>query len=290
MAFKVNKLRFPEGKRKALTLSYDDGIVHDRRLVELMNRYGVKGTFNLNSALLGRSCIIRIDGVDVEDSVITAEEIPQLYEKHEVATHAARHIALTQCGNAALCEIVEDRKVLESLVPYMVLGHAYPFGAYDKTVFAMLKAAGIRYARTVVSTGDFRIPENFLEWHPTCHHADSRLMELARQFCGQKEYPGKIEEPQIFYLWGHSYEFARQDNWNVIEDFLAYVSDYKEEIWMATNGDIVDYVEACRKLVFSMDGTRVYNPSCRTVWMEAAGEVYSIRAGETAVLKEYQKI
>ncbi|MDE7276208.1 MAG: polysaccharide deacetylase, partial [Lachnospiraceae bacterium] len=94
----------------------------------------------------------------------------------------------------------------------------------------------------------------------------------------------------IFYLWGHSYEFARQDNWNVIEDFLAYVSDYKEEIWMATNGDIVDYVEACRKLVFSMDGTRVYNPSCRTVWMEAAGEVYSIRAGETAVLKEYQKI
>lgn len=288
MVFKINKLRFPEGKRKALTLSYDDGIVYDRRLVELMNHYGVKGTFNLNSALLDKSCMIRSDGIDAEESVITAEEIPQLYEGHEVATHASRHIALAQCGSAALYEILEDRKVLESLVPYMVRGHAYPYGIYDETVLAMLKAAGIRYARTVVSTGAFGLPENFLEWHPTCHHTDFRLMELARQFCEPEKEPEGVAEPQLFYLWGHSYEFARQDNWKVMEDFLAYVSGYKEEIWMATNGDIADYVEAYRNLVFSVDGARVYNPSCRTVWIEAAGEIYPVQAGETVVLKGYQ--
>ncbi len=285
--FKINKLRFPEGKRKALTLSYDDGIVHDRRLIALMDKYGVKGTFNLNTALFGRNCMIKIDGRDVEDSVITAEEIPQLYEKHEVATHAARHLALTECGSTALYEILEDRKVLEELVPYLVQGHAYPFGIYDKSVLSMLKTAGIRYARTVVSTGKFDIPEDFLEWHPTCHHADPRLMELAESFCEGRENPHIINRPQLFYLWGHSYEFARQDNWDVIENFLAYVSGYREEIWMATNGEIADYVEAYRGLFFSAKGSKVYNPSCRTVWLEAAGEVYSVAPGETVTLKDY---
>ncbi len=287
--FKINKLRFPEGKRKALTLSYDDGIVHDRHLVELMDKYGVKGTFNLNTALFGRNCTIKIDGKDVEDSVVNAEEISQLYQNHEVATHAARHISLTECGSAALWEIMEDRKALEALVPYPVQGHAYPFGIYDKTVIAMLKAAGIRYARTVVSTGTFGLPEDFLEWHPTCHHADPRLMELAKQFCEGKENPQIINWPQLFYLWGHSYEFARQDNWEVIENFLSYVSGFQEEIWMATNGEIVSYVEAYRSLVFSADGSKVYNPSCRTVWLEAVGEVYAVEPGETVTLAGYQQ-
>lgn len=286
--FKINKLRFPDGKRKALTLSYDDGIVQDRHLVELMDKYGVKGTFNLNTALLGRRCTIKIDGRDVEDSVITEKEIPRLYAKHEVATHAARHIALTECGSAALYEILEDRKILEGLVPYLVQGHAYPFGIYDESVLRMLEAAGIRYARTVVSTGTFEIPDHFLEWHPTCHHADPRLMELAKKFCEEEEDPRIINRPQLFYLWGHSYEFARQDNWEVIENFLSYVSGYREKIWMATNGEIASYVEAYRSLAFSADGARAHNPSCQTIWLEAVGEVYSIAPGETVTLRGYQ--
>lgn len=284
MAFKINRMRFPEGKKKALTLSYDDGTEYDRRLVEMMNRYGVKGTFNLNTALLGTGSKIVMEGEEKEEAIVTAEEIPQLYEKHEVATHAARHISLAECGSAAVCEVLEDRKALESLVPYMVRGHAYPFGIYDKTVLAMLEAAGIRYARTVVSTGAFDLPENFLEWHPTCHHADPRLMELAGQFCEQKE----IHDVRLFYLWGHSYEFARLNNWNIMEEFLAYVSGYRDEIWMAVNGEIADYVEAYRGLVFSADGTRVYNPSCTALWLESAGEVYAVPAGKTVVLKGWQ--
>lgn len=39
------------GKKKAVTFSYDDGVTQDRRLVEMMNTYGVKGTFNLNSGI-----------------------------------------------------------------------------------------------------------------------------------------------------------------------------------------------------------------------------------------------
>ena len=44
-------IQFPKGKRKALTLSYDDGVEQDIRLIENMKQHGLKGTFNLNSGL-----------------------------------------------------------------------------------------------------------------------------------------------------------------------------------------------------------------------------------------------
>ena len=42
-------MRFPGGLAKALTFSYDDGVEQDIRLVEILDKYGMKGTFNLNS-------------------------------------------------------------------------------------------------------------------------------------------------------------------------------------------------------------------------------------------------
>lgn len=275
-AFRIVTMLFPEGKSKALTLSYDDGTVEDRRLVEVLNRYGIKCTFNLNSGTLGRGETKNAEGRVTEESTVTIEEIPTLYAGHEIATHASKHTAPTDCGSVALYEILEDRRIFEGILPYLVTGHAYPFGRYDRDVFAMLKAAGIRYARTVESTGRFGLPENYLEWHPTTHHANPQLMELAKCFCGQKDEDGAA----LFYLWGHSYEFGRENNWHVIEDFSAYMSGFSDIVWMATNGEIVDYVTAYKNLVFSADGSKVYNPSLQTVWLRSRGKVFAIAPGE----------
>lgn len=275
---RINTMLFPEGKRKALTLSYDDGVVQDRHLTDLMRYYNVKGTFNLNSGLLGRDSKMEIDGKSVDVSTISLHEIPLLYQAFEVATHAAEHSALIGSGSAALNEIMEDRKALEKVVPYCVRGHAYPFGLYDENVVTMLKSAGIIYARTVNSTKNFKLPENFMTWNPTCHHADADLMNLARRFCEQEELFG---QPQLFYVWGHSYEFDADQNWEVIEEFLSYVSGYNEKIWMATNGEIVNYVMAYRSLIFSADGKKVHNPSAQTVWLESLGNVYQITGNAT---------
>ncbi len=286
--FRINKMLFPGGKRKALTLSYDDGVKQDRRLVELMNRYGVKGTFNLNTACFGREGTFAVNGRIVDDSTIAIEEVAQLYEGHEIATHASRHTALTGCGSAGLYEVLKDREVLEGMVPYMVTGHAYPFGMYDQDVMDMLRGAGIRYARTVISTEEFNLPQDFLEWHPTCHHVNPRLMELAKRFCEHDGSGRDGRQPLVFYLWGHSYEFDRVDNWHVIEAFFSYIAGYSDEIWMATNGQIVDYVTAHRNLVFSVDGSRVYNPNAQTMWIGSKNntEVFEIPAGETRRIME----
>ena len=47
----VKKL-YPYGKKKAFNVTYDDGVLQDIRFVELLNKYGLKGTFNLNSGLM----------------------------------------------------------------------------------------------------------------------------------------------------------------------------------------------------------------------------------------------
>ena len=88
----------------------------------------------------------------------------------------------------------------------------------------------------------------------------------------------------FFYLWGHSYEFEACKNWNVIEEFAEKVSG-KPDIWYATNIEIYDYVTAFRSLVFSADGTRVYNPTLIDLYYETEKRLYRIPSGQTAAIE-----
>lgn len=267
---------FKDGKRKALTFSYDDGTIHDRRLVSLMNQYGMKGTFNLNSGLFGKQDHQVINGRDVDYSRIEEKEVKMLYAGHEVAAHALNHPSLTRLpSNMGAAEVLKDRHNLETLTGELVRGFAYPYGAYNEQVEEILSACGIEYARTVCSTESFELPQDFLEWHPTCHHDSPKLLELSERFCKEK-----AQNAEIFYLWGHSYEFSQKNNWQVIENFMKYVSDYKEAIWFATNIEIADYIGAFKKLMRSTDGRIIYNPTGMTLWFEMNREVHCIHGNE----------
>ena len=83
---------------------------------------------------------------------------------------------------------------------------------------------------------------------------------------------------QIFAVWGHSYEFEGNDNWNVIEDFAARVGG-RSDVWYCTNIEAYDYIEAFRGLLFSVDGNRVQNPSAQTVWISYLGRTLKLEPG-----------
>lgn len=271
---------FKDGMRKALTFSYDDGTVHDRRLVELMNRYQMRGTFNLNSGLFGTKGEQIINGINTDFSRIEEEEVRTLYEGHEISAHTVNHPSLTELSMAAgREEVAEDVKKLEALAGYPVTGFAYPFGTYNDKVEEILAECGITYARTVVSTNDFELPHEFLEWHATCHHETPDLMELAERFVKEDK-----EEARVFYVWGHSYEFAQKNNWQVIEEFFRYMKEHGEEIWFATNGEIAEYTLAFRQLQLSSDGKILNNPTNVDLWYGINGRVYCIRGGERVEL------
>ena len=152
------KMLFPEGKNKALILSYDDGRTEDRQLVQLLNKYHLIGTFHLNSNKLGSK------------DYLNKEEIKDLFKGHEVSVHSANHPNLPdQSKIDVISEIVEDRKELERLTGYPVRGMAYPFGNTNDAVIEAMDGLGMEYARTVGDTYTFEIPKEFLRWHPTMH-------------------------------------------------------------------------------------------------------------------------
>lgn len=275
---------FPEGRKKALTLSYDDGISQDKHLIALMNHYKVKGTFNLNTGLLGDEDWLIQPGIDVSHYKISKETIFREYSSQEIAVHTMTHPNLTTVPqNMASYEISQCKKILEEIMQTPVTGMAYPFGTYNSNVISAAKCCGITYARTVKSTYTFSLPDNFLEWHPTCHHTEDCLFELLNEFLAPIP-EAAYQEPLLFYLWGHSYEFDAYEQWDEIEHFLKAASG-KDDIWYATNGEISHYMNAVKHLVYSATGDYIYNPSCLDIWLLIDNKVYCIRSGQTVIIE-----
>jgi peptidoglycan/xylan/chitin deacetylase (PgdA/CDA1 family) len=270
---------FPEGKFKVLTMSYDDGREPDKRLISLFNKYKIKGSFHLNSGLLKDA---PPTPNDVYGLRIPKEEIPEIYKGHEVSCHTSTHptIARSPIGHVAK-DIIEDREKLEDIVGYTVRGLSYPNGSFSDEIKSMLISVGIEYARVVDTTGNFEMPRDFLEWKGTCRHADTNLLKYADDFLSltKKQYL------YMFYVWGHSYEFPKDNNWNVIEEFCEKLGN-RDDIWYATNIEIVDYLKAYDNLQFSMNGDFVYNPSFQSVWLSVDNAaIYEIPGGSKVIFK-----
>ena len=264
---------YPQAKRKALTFSYDDGQVYDRRLAGLFRDAGMKATFHLNSGNLGPD--------RDRDTFIGAEEVKEVYQGHEIVCHGVWHRNPTTLTRQQLVlEIQEDRKALEKLTGGMVQGLSYAYGSYDGEVMDVAKKLGIKYSRTVQGTGGFFPPADFLAWHPTCHH-DNRLMELGEQFLHIADF----YELPLMYVWGHSFEFARSGDWSVIEAFVEKMKD-REDIWYATNIEIADYIMATRAQEFSADGLTMHNPTAVDVWVSAKEGILVVKPGETKEIGE----
>lgn len=270
--------RFPGFKLKALTLSYDDGTRQDKRLIGIMKKNGLKGTFNLNAGLFFEQYNGETSGR------MTKREALDLYlpSDMEVAVHGYRHLSLNRVGTPlAMDDILSDRRELEQTFGRIVTGMAYANGAYSDETVDLLQKAGIHYARTVISTGKFDLPTDWLRLPTTCHHNDSKLMDLAKEFVEKEPYWyywGRT--PELFYLWGHSYEFDHDENWDVIEHFAEYVGNRKD-IWYATNGEIFDYLQAFDRLEFSLDGSLVSNPSATDIYIDFLDQQRIIPAGKT---------
>lgn len=275
-------MRFPGGLSKALTLSYDDGVEQDIRLMEILDKHGIKATFNINSGLYAAEGTVYPKGK--AHRRLPESQIVPLYSNpnHEVAVHTLTHPRLEMMSPATVAyEVIKDRENLEATFGHAVRGMAYPYGSYNDEVVEVLKNCGIAYSRTTKSTGRFDIPTDWLRLPATCHHKDAELMNLATKFASLNKH---VSKPQLFYLWGHSYEFEMDNNWEVIEEFAEFIGG-REDIWYATNIEVYEYIEDFNRLIYSVDGSIIKNPTSRTLYFTIMNEeVYSIAPGETIKL------
>lgn len=217
--------------QKAVTFSYDDGVLQDKRLVEIFNRYGLKCTFNINSDLGNEQGSFFIKDKPIQR--LNMNDLVELYQGHEVASHSLHHYDLTKKTQPEiLSEIKEDIDNITLTFKTKPVGFVYPFGSYNKEIKTILKDLGIQYARTVISTHSFQLQQNLLEFNPTCHHNDPQLFDIINQFLSSDN-----KQPQLLYIWGHSYEFDVDNNWELIEEICKRLANHKD-IFYGTNKEV----------------------------------------------------
>lgn len=262
------ELAFPGNKHKALTFSYDDGQIFDKRLIEIFNKYGVKGTFHLNANMISNV----VDG----EEFVTWDDVKNLYQGHEVSCHGFTHPFPFQISkDQVAAQMWEDKKALEEATCYPIRGMSYPYGEFTDQFIEVASSVGMEYSRTVESTNGFMVPWDFMRWNPTCHH--NQAMALSDEFL-KPVWRGRLN---LFYIWGHSFEFDRENTWDMMEELVKKLAG-RDNIWYATNIEIKDYLEAGRNLRSTANGKYVYNPSAVTVTiLTVDGRYIDIPAGCT---------
>ena len=229
-----------QGKKKAITFSYDDGTVQDIRFIELLNKYNLKCTFNINSVLLSKPGTLIRNGGKVCHYKIHKDDVKKVYEGHEIAVHTLTHPNLTQLDENEIIRQVEcDRQNLSALAGYEVVGMAYPCGGVnndDRVAEIIKNNTGVKYSRTITSTGNFELQDNLYRFNPTVYHIEDfdALMKM-----GEKFIEMQCDRPQIFYIWGHSYEMDyKPDYWVRMEEFCEMISG-REDIFYGTNKEVL---------------------------------------------------
>ena len=269
------KLLFPGGKTKAFVFSSDDGPVHDRRLVALLNKYQLKGTFHLNSNKLN------------SPNYLQKEELTSLFKGHEVSVHSMNHPGLSGLPPAEIrSEIFGDKLALEKIAGGSVRGMAYPFGNFNDEVVEIAKASGMEYARIVDETRNFSLPNDFLRWKPSTHQFGKAYYEAKNPENDQKELALfnqltadflRSDTLALYTVWGHSWEMGDSDaKWNDLETCFKQIAKNKEVVAL-TMIEVVDYLKAYAQVQVSKTDNFIYNPSAITVFVSVAYKTYKIR-------------
>ena len=226
------------GKLKAVTFSFDDGVAQDIRTIEILNKYSLKGTFNINSAMVGQKNSFERFGVTVIQNRNAASDIPRIYEGHEIAAHTLSHPLLPSLPDEEIIrQVEEDRLALSNICGYDVVGLAYPCGGqnHDDRVASLVQShTGIKYARTIISSNSFDLQKDLMRFNPTVYICDDNLFDIAERFISSK-----TDEPQLLYIWGHAYELdTPKIPWEKFEELCCFLSGHSD-VFYGTNMEIL---------------------------------------------------
>jgi peptidoglycan/xylan/chitin deacetylase (PgdA/CDA1 family) len=196
--------------------TWDDGLVSDLRLTELLRRYGARATFCLSPGLHRdeRSFGWVHEGVEVWR--LASRELVPVYEDFEICSHSLTHPRLTGLPADRLDEELRaSRCILEELFRRPVRGFVYPFNASSDEVRGAVRAAGYLWARGDGLQADVYPPADPLDFHPSCHVLDRDFWRI---------YEERKAAKGLFFFWGHSCELDGGDRWEAFAGTLSRIA------------------------------------------------------------------
>lgn len=258
---------YPDGKRKAFNITYDDGVLQDVRFVELLNRHGLKGTFNLNSQLMEEEFAwVHPCGMEVKRLGIGAAQ--GLYDGHEIASHTLRHPYMQDLPEfEILRQLGEDKQRLESLFGREVCGFAVPFDYYSELIARSAEICGFEYARMSDVTLSYAPCTDWYHWKTGVYHIMPELVPFVEGFLGSDQ------ELAMCQIVGHSYDLDTENLWETMEEICAAIAA-QDDVWSCTNLELVRYLKAMTQF----DGI---NRSNLTLWFERDDAVIAVHPGES---------
>lgn len=270
----IRKL-YPYGKKKAFNVTYDDGVLQDIRFIDLLNKYQIKGTFNLNSALMETGFEWTHESGCVVKRIRTEEAI-SLYKGHEVASHTLTHPYMENLTKEEiLYELSQDKKKLEKLFDKAIQGFAIPFDYYSDLIENCVKECNFEYARISEESYSFIPQKDFYKWKATIFHCNDRLEGFVNEFIDTDE------ELALFQIVGHSYDLDVENKWDEMEDIFRIVS-CQDDILPMTTIELIRYLKAMENVECTEE--YILNKSDMSLWFDANNVVCEIKPKEKYVV------
>ena len=264
----IKKL-YPNGKSKAFNVTYDDGVLQDIRFMELLNKYNLKGTFNLNSKLMEDE----FEWMHENGSVVkhlAKDKVLSLYNGHEVASHTLTHPYMNNLSREEIMHELKDDKVnLEKFFGRKIKGFAAPFDYYSGLIESCVKECGFEYARISEESRAFTPQSDYYKWRASVFHLDSELDKFTNAFLNT------TEELALFQIVGHSYDLDVENMWDKIENIFKAISDDSDILPMTTI-EIIDYLKAMS--LAEINGSCITNNSNMSLWFDINGSVMEVKA------------
>lgn len=205
---KSNYYNKPEVK---IEYSFDDGYKLDLKIAEVLNKYGLKGTF-----------YIVLDWIGLEN-YLTWDDIKELDRQgHKIGSHTISHPSdLKLLYEEQLhYEIQNSKDLLETALGHKITSFSYPRGRADERVKRKVIESGYLEARGTGKTGITKIEDKF--YLPGTIHIFQRNEYEGKLILDYaKEVINKVKkEGGYINIWGHSKEINENNLWDVLEEVI----------------------------------------------------------------------